>query len=274
MFTKEGGDQTKRQKLKIKMAPPIIVKVYRTPPEALIERLMHHNHHDVPYAALPLVRRLRFTKLPGGLTEHSRILWSSSSFSSFENGEGKEKEKEERETAPFAAAYLDFSRGPETELWIYSSMEGRLLGASVSGSGGKGSESDEGEDEEETATTLALLREVKRLQDLYFTPDRQQQRKYPTTVLVGNLNEVLRKRLLAPEVGVALLSGEVYNKWFFRVDDLPDVQLPEVLVPRVEGDEKNTEKGKGWFWDIVRRDDIPLTISRTQIPRQEYVSSF
>ncbi|KAI3329128.1 hypothetical protein HD806DRAFT_530532 [Xylariaceae sp. AK1471] len=268
------------------MAP--IVTVYTTPPEALVERLTRSH---LPHA-LPLVRRLRFTRLPGGITEHSRILWSSS-FSLEEDhhyhyiatgggqsleGTGKGKGRE----TPFAAAYLDLSRGPETELWIYSSMEHRL--GSPSPSPSPGTEEEEEEEEEESsenqdqekgeiACAVALLGEVKRQQDLYFTPgsERESERDFPT-VLVGNLNEVLRERLVTPNVGMKIVSTGIFDKWIFCVDELPDVKLPEFLGGVGVGDGadgKGEGMGKRWAWDNVRREDIPFTISRTKIPRKE-----
>ncbi|KAI1423952.1 hypothetical protein F5Y12DRAFT_499534 [Xylaria sp. FL1777] len=270
------------------MAPQ--VAVYTTPPEKLVE-LLARSH---PLLTLPLIRRLQFAaRFPGGITEHARILWSSrlsledyhhrhildlggsTNHAEAEAGAGAgdgdaevktaagKEETEKRngrtaseEQAPFAAAYLDLSRGPETELWIYSSMEARMYGLE-----GKEGPKDPEREREETACAVALLREVKRQQDLYFAPAsaRAAEREFPT-ILVGNLNEVLRERLVAPEVGMALVSTGLYDKWIFEVGELPDVGLPEVL-----GD----DGGRRWAWDVVRKEDIAFTISRTKIPRRE-----
>ncbi|KAI0535759.1 hypothetical protein GGR58DRAFT_426292 [Xylaria digitata] len=241
------------------MAPG--VTVYTAPPEALVELLARsHLLH-----ALPLIRRLRFaTRFPGGITEHARILWCSrlaledhlaanqSAEGEYQVGKQDEVEKEAVEV-PFAAAYLDFSRGPETELWIYSSMErGSRKGT---GRGEEGSK----DGEEEIACAVSLLREVKRQQDLYFTPGSAQARtrEFPT-VLIGNLNEVLRERLAAPGVGMAIVSTGLYDKWIFKVAELPDVALPEIL-----GD------GQRWAWRAVRQEDIPFMLSRGTIDRRE-----
>lgn len=51
----------------------VAVTVYTQPPEDLINLLQAHHR---PYA-LPLLRRLRFTHFPGGITEHTRILFAS-----------------------------------------------------------------------------------------------------------------------------------------------------------------------------------------------------
>ncbi|KAI1203133.1 hypothetical protein F5X97DRAFT_158929 [Nemania serpens] len=266
------------------MAPK--VTVYTTPPEALVE-LLRKSHL---LQALPLVRRLQFTMFPGGITEHARILWCSraslehysttAAVADDDDSNGNET-RSLREEKPFAAAYLDLSRGPETELWIYSSME-RQLGGYGAGAGtgtgtgtgipGGGKREGEGENsisgdheneqqeqerEGEIACAVALLREVKRQQDLYFAPGTAgaRERENPD-ILVGNLNEALRERLAA--AGTAIVSTGIYDKWVFKIDELPDVAAPRSL-----GD------GRRWVWDVVRPADIPFTIARTEIQRKE-----
>ncbi|KAI1281007.1 hypothetical protein F5Y07DRAFT_396044 [Xylaria sp. FL0933] len=260
------------------MAAPQVV-VYTTPPEALVEVLARSHR----LLTLPLIRRLQFAaKFPGGITEHARILWCSRvaleehpllgarQRDSGEVGvvEGAKDEEGEKEV-PFAAVYLDFSRGPETELWIYSSMERRFYGTE-DGLGREKEESKEkGEKEpsnlerEEIACAVVLLREVKRQQDLYFVPGSPQaaEREFQT-ILIGNLNEVLRERLVAPDVRMDIVSTGLYDKWIFEVGKLPDVKLPEVLIG-------SDGEGRRWAWDIVRKEDVAFTISRTKIPRKE-----
>ncbi|KAJ8120465.1 hypothetical protein ONZ43_g2830 [Nemania bipapillata] len=261
------------------------VTVYTTPPEALVKLLADsHLLH-----ALPLIRRLRFTKFPGGITEHTRILWSSrlsldqhhhlatttttatatattnADGDSNGNSGGDDVSRDSQEGVPFAAAYLDFSRGPETELWIYSSMEHRLgeNAAALQGTGLKeASPVSKAYEKEELACAVALLREVKHQQDAYFGPvgsARAAAREFPT-ILVGNLNEAVREGLAG--AGMAIFSTGLYDKWVFRADELPDV-----AVHALPGD--SGEAGRRWVWDRVRREDIPLTISRTSIPRKE-----
>ncbi|KAF2969501.1 hypothetical protein GQX73_g4076 [Xylaria multiplex] len=214
------------------MAPE--VTVYTAPPEALVE-LLARSHF---LQGLPLIRRLRQS------AEGEELAGKR---------DGVEKTTKEAVEVPFAAAYLDFSRGPETELWIYSSMER----GSEKGTGREEEEPDDGG--EGIACAVSLLREVKHQQDLYFTPGsaRASTREFPT-VLVGNLNEVLRKRLAAPGAGMAIVSTGLYDKWIFKVTELPDVALPETL-----GD------GRRWAWRAVRREDIPFMLSRSKIDRKE-----
>ncbi|KAI0164905.1 hypothetical protein GGR57DRAFT_497778 [Xylariaceae sp. FL1272] len=213
------------------------VQIFASPPEALIARLRSH----IPYS-LPLIRRLRFAGFPGGSTEHTKILWVSSVAVEYAKGGAGDN--------PFAAGYLDFSRGPETELWIYSSLEHRV------GTNPNTDSTDETggtEDDEEIACALVLLREVKNQQDVYFATGsvRAQERPYPT-MLIGNLGENLRLRLA--EKVVFTYTG-VYDKWVFDVEVLPDAKLHE------EGEKK------GWVWDTVREHDLPFMLSRTDILR-------
>lgn len=260
------------------------VAVYTTPPEILVD-VLRWSHYLV---SLPLVRRLRFAAgFPGGITEHSRILWCSrvpleehfhhhrggggQRRTSGGGGPGAQKSSQyERNTPPFAAAYLDFSRGPETELWIYSSMEARFLDGMPAAQRNSANEHEDDtnalreQEREEIGCAVALLREVKRQQDLYFVPGspRVSEREFPT-VLVGNLNEVLREKLV--EAGMDIVSTGLYDKWVFEMDKLPAVAL-------VDDGAGGPGDGRRWVWDVVRREDIPFTISRTKIPRREYVS--
>ncbi|RYP72676.1 hypothetical protein DL771_004012 [Monosporascus sp. 5C6A] len=212
---------------------------YKEPPAPLLALLGRHVPHS-----LPLLRRLQFTRFPGGITEHARVLWASD----------MELADDLPDPARFTAGYLDFSRGPETELWLYSSLERDQSAAA--------------EDDPTTAHTdhpaasqaEAALREVKRLRDEYCRrgdvnggggSEEGEGRPQPT-VLIGTLSERLRRALAGR--GVAFPYVDAYDKWLFRVDALPeDVRaLPE-----------------GMRWDTVRHGDIPLVLSRTPIKRQE-----
>ncbi|RYP19425.1 hypothetical protein DL767_009648 [Monosporascus sp. MG133] len=212
------------------------VSRYREPPAPLLALLRRHVPHS-----LPLLRRLQFTRFPGGITEHARILWASD----------VEPADDLPDSAHFTAGYLDFSRGPETELWLYSSLER--------------DQSPAAEDDPTTAhadhpaasQAEAALREVKRLRDEYYRGGGGEEsekgggRPEPT-VLIGTLNERLRRALAGR--GVAFPYVGAYDKWLFRAGELPeDVRaLPE-----------------GMRWDTVRRGDIPLVLSRTHIKRKE-----
>ncbi|KAI1262970.1 hypothetical protein F5Y18DRAFT_138116 [Xylariaceae sp. FL1019] len=213
------------------------VQIFASPPEALKARLRSH----IP-VSLPLIRRLQFAGFPGGITEYAKILWVSRV--ALEDSKGDAGDE------PFAAGYLDFSRGPETELWIYSSLEHCVRRNSyIDGTDRTGGKEEHGE---EIACALALLREVKNQQDVYFAPGSVQaaERPYPT-MLIGNMGENLRLRLTE---NVVFTHTGVYDKWVFDIDALPDAKLHE------EGE-------KGWVWDKVREKDLPFMLSRTGILR-------
>jgi hypothetical protein len=202
------------------------VTTYTSPPTALVTLLKKHVPHS-----LPLLRRLQFTRFPGGITEHTKILWSSQSALADADPAG----------TPFTAGYLDFSRGPETELWLYTSLEHRQ----------PTSTSTRTVDEEAACGDQAVLvmQEVKRVRDAY-----SEERKASPEILLGTLSEVTRQLLANRAVVFPYVS--IYDKWLFRLDELPTVQSP---------------LAEGMRWSRVRREDIPLVLSRTDIPRKEYV---
>ncbi|KAI1341597.1 hypothetical protein F5Y15DRAFT_361826 [Xylariaceae sp. FL0016] len=215
------------------MAPEVQLEVYTTPPQALVRLLRTH----VPYS-LPLLRRLAFTGFPGGITEHARIMWASSA--PLDAGAA--------DAARFAAGYLDLSRGPETELWLYSSAE-RGGGDDDDDGDGDGDGDDDAEGEC-AAYGVALLAEVRRRRAAYLAGGHA--REEAETVLVGSLSE--RTRGMLVRAGMVFPYAEVYDKWVFRVEDLPDVASP---------------LREGMRWDVVRRGDIGLVLGRTHIQRKE-----
>lgn len=191
---------------------------------------------------------MRFTRFPGGITEHTRILFAAA---------GGTELGDATSDTPFAAAYLDLSRGPETQLWLYSSLERRpdalTSAASRSRYGNKEDAKAPGEgreeDKEEAAAQCArrVLAEVRRQRDAYSTG-----RAAMPTILAGTLSEALRLALLNQKVVFAQV--DVFDKWMFRLDDLPNVPSP--LAPDMR-------------WRDFRREDIPLMLSRTNIKRTE-----
>lgn len=211
------------------------VAIYMQPPGELAKLLrIHHMPH-----ALPLLRRLMFTRFAGGITEHTRILFSSNT----------ELTSDMPAETAFAAAYLDFSRGPETEIWLYSSLERRPDALATSASEKKEASDEEKREEEAAACARLVLQEVKRQRDAYSA-----ERKALSTILAGTLSETLRMALV--NQGIIFSNVDVYDKWMFRLD-----ALPEVLSPLAED----------MLWDRFRREDIPTMLSRTHINRTECV---
>ncbi|KAI1805991.1 hypothetical protein F4811DRAFT_560816 [Daldinia bambusicola] len=241
---------------------PVSVTVYTQPPEDLITLLRTHHR---PYA-LPLLRRLGFTRFPGGITEHTRILFASAP--------GLSPRDHQKDT-PFAAAYLDLSRGPETEIWLYTSVE--ALGAGTNPDPSHQiptptltTTTTTTRSREEHVSAAAecayqLLREVKALREAFYAPgtahaavQRQEGLDLrPARVLAGTVSEATRVALT--NRGVVFGYVAVYDKWMFRLGALPEVTSRFV---------KEGEK-QGMEWGPVRREDIPLMLSRTSIQRKE-----
>ncbi|OTB18269.1 hypothetical protein K445DRAFT_245643 [Daldinia sp. EC12] len=228
----------------------VSVTVYTQPPEDLVTLLRtHHRPH-----ALPLLRRLAFTRFPGGITKHTRILFASAS--------GLELRDHSQDT-PFAAAYLDLSRGPETEIWLYSTLE-RHPSALVA-SAASSTISNAHEEQAAAECACQLLRRVKSLREAFYAPgtthaavQRQEGLSLrPAQILAGTLSETTRIALL--NRGVVFSYVAVYDKWMFRLGSLPEAAPPRPLA----------EEGEGMEWRTVRREDIPLMLSRTSIPRKE-----
>jgi hypothetical protein len=186
-------------------------------PELVLKVLKQH----LPYS-LPTLRRLQFMETPGGCkTSNSHIL------STFDTeAPGKD----------FLIAFLDFSRGPDTELWLYSSLENPAT---------------PGDDAVCEEQVLKLLARVRKIEGNY-----EAQRATPGILLIGSIHtrvfKILQKHSL-----VKSRTSEHF-KFLFRVKDLPlGRALPD-----------------GLSWSEVRPSDMPLILSRTPIPYQESVSPF
>ncbi|KAI5866593.1 hypothetical protein GGS23DRAFT_615149 [Durotheca rogersii] len=194
-------------------------------PPALLARLAARQH------ALPLLRRLRFAaRVAGATTEHARVLYCGGGFSAAtEEQEGGEARAGE-DGAPFAAAYLDVSRAPETQLWLYASLE----------------DAAPAETEEAAECAWRVLREVRRQHGAYAAGADG-----PAAVLAGSLGEALRAALATR--GAVFARVGLYDKWLLRARGLP----PPAAAP------------PGLRWGPVRRRDVPLMLARTSIPRQE-----
>ncbi|KAI1498258.1 hypothetical protein F5X99DRAFT_336148 [Biscogniauxia marginata] len=266
------------------MSPDVRIQVYTSPPAYLSGLLAA----QLP-RSLPLLRRLQFTRFPGGITPHARVLVATSSTPSSLSSPPPSHSSSSSpppSSAPvvsedhFAAAYVDLSRGPETQVWLYSSLEhyhhqqrcstGEKNEEEEEEEEGKEGEEEAERDAESTAQILALLREVKRLRDTtegeVGNNDDDDDDDGNDTVLVGTLSSLLRDRLRTSGVVFPFADREeVYDKWLFRERDLPDAAAAVVNEERLKG----RGGGVGWRWDKVRREDIAFMLSRTHIPRRE-----
>ncbi|KAK0731722.1 hypothetical protein B0H67DRAFT_84994 [Lasiosphaeris hirsuta] len=214
---------------------PITLATTPTPPSALLAALAPHLPHS-----LPVLRRLQFARnVPGGTTATARVIWAR--YDDDDAGSGGD----------FAAAYVDLSRGPETECWLYSTIEDAVVGAVPEEV--RSEEVLEGEE-----LVLEVLRGVRALEAEVEAGTRVLETGW---FMVGSLHEAVRHRLIARGVRVKKtenvaneLEWEFCGKWLFRVGELEERGLPE-----------------GMGWDVATRADVPIIQGRTSMPRKEYV---
>lgn len=183
------------------------------PNEQVLSVLTQH----LPYS-LPTLRRLQFMKIDPRPASNSHVL------STFDiEAPGKD----------FLVAYLDFSKGPEVEMWMYSSMEN------------PDTPGHEAVCEEQI---LELFERVREIEETY-----EAQRETPGIVLVGTLHkrivEILEKHKMVKA------KTEEHFKFIFKTDELPAGKpLPENLS-----------------FSTVKPSDMALVLSRTAIPYKAFV---
>ncbi|KAK4168514.1 hypothetical protein QBC43DRAFT_101011 [Cladorrhinum sp. PSN259] len=147
----------------------------------------------------------------------------------------------------FAAAYVDLSRGLETQVWLYSTIEDTF-----SSSADELCHCD--------SQIIALLGDIGAIQQKHDAKNVGSTTPSSPWVLFGSLNEVIRLRMLAHGVRMSKspnvpddLEWEFCDKWVFRLQDLnPGEGLKE-----------------GMSWDRIRREDVKFVQSRTTISRTE-----
>lgn len=187
----------------------------RAPDPAYAVLLSHLPH------SLALLRRLQFMNMDGGRTDNSHIL------TLFESPD------------IFTVAYVDLSRGPETEIWLYSSMEA-LQGQEITAKC--------------QAQVIGILERVKEIEQSFVAANGP--RSTPGVVLIGTLHEMILSYLQTQE---RVQHATVPNfKFIFDAENVPS----EKALPNPD-----------LFYSQIRKSDIPLVLSRTAIPRKEYVAS-
>jgi hypothetical protein len=180
---------------------------------------------QLPFS-LPLLRRLQFMNVPGGHTATSHIL------STFDTS---------IPSTEFAVVYLDFSRGPETELWLYSTIE-RYPSPTYETV------------QTCTAQILALLAHVRGLEKDF---TQIQERETPGTLLVGTLHKTILQILEKRD----LVKDKTYEHFKFIFED-KELPPPKPLVDET------------LCWGVITVEDIPLVLLRTEIPRKEFAVPF
>lgn len=194
------------------------VKVYTTVPKQLLALLTN----QLPYS-LPLLRRLQFTKFENGLRETARVILAAES--QLEDGLDFPKR--------FTAAYIDVGGGPDTQTWIYSTLE-----------------HPNDADPKDTAVYEKQLHKI--IEESVVTAKAHgRSLVYGEAVLVGTLHDSVRDLLYKTGRVQARETG-AYDKWLFKYEDLPkdETALPE-----------------GMHWGTATDDDCRVVISRTNIPR-------
>jgi hypothetical protein len=172
-------------------------------------------------SSVTVLRRLQFAKYNGATTPATRIISIINS----------------SDTSKFTAAFVDFVRGPDTQMFIYSTLEDEPS-------------TDSAVNDAYKEQFQALVGEVDRL-----VADHGELPWYPHGVLLGSLHTRVR-RLLETMDRVEGRPTGYYDKWLFRAEDIPAIEeeLPE-----------------GMSWDTATLDDCKVVVSRTDIPRTAYV---
>jgi hypothetical protein len=249
------------------MAQIGVVSTYREVPAELLGLLTAH----MPYS-LPLLHRLQLTRVPGGITEHARVLLvadrpippaqqqqQQSALLAAAATEGAGAGGGDDDMA-FTAAYVDLSRNPETQVWLYSSVEraaatgGWATAAQARVAGDQG---------------LAVLRAMKVVRDEYEAglalsrppaegedDDEESRKRRNRFGMIGSLSSTVRAILTTRGCGFPYCTP--WDMWVFQVDRLPDVDVQAEMESR------------GLQWGKARMEDYSLVISRTKIPKRAY----
>ncbi|CAG7566595.1 unnamed protein product [Fusarium equiseti] len=169
------------------------VEVYSTVPTELLTLLSR----ELPYS-LPLLRRLQFAQLEGGLRQTAKVILAADSELSDSNNPQR-----------FTAMYVDIAGGPDTQSWIYSSYE--HPDATIKDS---------------TIYEQQLDRIVQ--ESIEIAKEYGQELAYGDAILLGTIHDSVRE-LLYKSGRVEPRETGAYDKWLFKYEDLPrdEVELPD-----------------------------------------------
>ena len=248
-------------------------------PEWTLDLLKGH----LPFS-LPVLRRFQSARrIEGGLPPAAHILLV------YNVGDSSASHHPSSPPRPahFAAAYLDPTCGPETECFLYSTLEDASARneADLTSNPTASCSLPEAERAVCAEQVLALLRRARKIEVEYSAgvtargspstrkpilgedsraPDERSSHR-PGFVLIGSLHEAVRQLLV--QKGVAVRPTDVplagtgwnfYDKWFFRTEDVVATS--------------NYDKGLpgGMNWDVIRdKNDTTLVRKRSEIPRRE-----
>lgn len=257
----------------------------------------------LPYS-YSLLRRCQFTHRPQGHSPHAHYLVASDRAVA---PAAAAATPPRRHRHHFAAAYVDLSKGPETEVFIYSTLQdhaaegdgtdwnGEKDGDDAAGAGARGEEEEERKqgglplaslpaDEVDHVLDL-ILALFRRIKEIAASASASASASSPTTTtttgaggyytlhrphgtMVGGLHEGTY-RLLVQRRGVRSSYWNPHDVWLFRLDRLPPLLLP--TRPPVTASRRGPAPALASLmrWDVVRREDVPLIASRTKIPKVE-----
>ncbi|KAH6691864.1 acetyltransferase [Verticillium dahliae] len=216
------------------MTSSVPAQTFSEVPDGILDLLILH----LPYS-LSLVRRLQYTAAsPTGKTPSARIVVASDSPPAEPTRHDAGFDVTARH---FTVSYFDPSRGPETQTWIYSTLEdAHARDSSVVLA------------QDETAhcekQIMAVVSEVKRIAREY---DAVEPLAFPRQVIVGTLHHAVRAVMRKHDV--SLTHRHDYQKIIFPFDKLPsaDAALPA-----------------GLSFETTTLEDCHIVKSRTDIPRK------
>lgn len=197
--------------------PPQQVKVFPGVPPELLELLTLH----LP-TSLTLLRRLQFAAFKDFTKPDARIVFSSDT-------DGFGDVSTSTKPRSFAVAYVEFSGGPDAQMFMYSSLE----------------HADKQDGSEHEMHIANVVRELIRLRKEYGG-----KLVYGNSVLLGSLHSKVRKILVKSGRVTPRPSGD-YDKWLFRMESVPEPQ----------------QTPEGMQWGKASLEDCRLVASRTDIPR-------
>ncbi|KAJ4421221.1 hypothetical protein N0V82_003853 [Gnomoniopsis sp. IMI 355080] len=227
------------------MAPSVLESTGPVP-TSLLTPLKEHLPHS-----FALLRRAQFTHFPHGTSPHAHFLFASDSPPGSPASAAASPNH-------FAAAYLDLSVGPETQMFLYSTLQDTA-----------DKNDDEDEDDISSIRNNADVEHVLDLCTAVFARVRQIASATAAEgrhalhraggVMVGNFHQATY-RLLVARRGLASSYWNPHDVWLFRVDELPP-------PPPKEDAELVGRGSEGLVWSVVRREDVPLIASRTSLPK-------
>ncbi|KAJ4394587.1 hypothetical protein N0V93_003806 [Gnomoniopsis smithogilvyi] len=233
------------------MAPSVLESTGPVP-DSLLTPLKEHLPHS-----FAVLRRAQFTHFPHGTSPYAHFFFASDSPPGSSAGA----------TSPthYAAAYLDLSVGPETQMFLYSTLQD---------TGDDLSSLPDADVEHVLDLCTALFARVRQIAAATAAEGRHALHR-AHGVMVGNFHEATY-RLLVARRGLASSYWNPHDVWLFRVDELPpppppppQQQQPEAEVGGSLGTVAATapRAGEGLVWSVVHREDVPLIASRTSLPK-------